>query len=172
MNKSRIVSVGLKYGLSGALITVLVFLVLYFMDQNPLLVTRKIRFSIFLIPILVFFSIREFRDYKNNNELRFWQGLTVGFVNYLIIALISATFIVLFITNYDSQILQDYINFNLINTQEQREGFIETYDADTYEQLLRDIRNTTAYHIGLDEMIWNLLIGFISTFLMSMFLRK
>ena len=161
-----------KYGLFGALISMAVFTTLYYLRPNPILTTKGVPFEIILIPALVFFSIKEFRDYRNGGELRLWQGLAIGFVNYLIIALLSGVFITLFIRYYDPEILVDFINYNLIQFQENKAGIEETFDAETYEQVLIDIRKTTAYHIGLDDFMRKGVIGFFSTFIISIFLRK
>ena len=172
MLKNPILKVALKFGLIGGLLAVTLFIILYALDQNPLLSTKKIPFGIILIPLLVFFSIKEFRDYFNGRELRFWQGIVTGFVNFLIIALISSVFIFAFLNFYDQELLQDLINFNIINFERNKEGFIETFDEATYNNVLADIRKTTVHHIALDDFTRKMLIGFISTFIISIFLRK
>ena len=172
MLKNPILKVAIKFGLIGGLLAVALFITLYALDQNPLLSTKKIPFGIILIPLLVFFSIKEFRDYFNGRELRFWQGIVTGFVNFLIIALISSVFIFVFLSAYDQELLQDLINFNIINFERNKEGFIETFDETTYNNVLADIRKTTVHHIALDDFTRKMLIGFISTFIISIFLRK
>ena len=172
MLKNPILKVAIKFGLIGGLLAVTLFIILYALDQNPLLSTKKIPFGIILIPLLVFFSIKEFRDYFNGRELRFWQGIATGFVNFLIIALISSVFIFAFLNFYDQELLQDLINFNIINFERNKEGFIETFDEATYNNVLADIRKTTVHHIALDDFTRKMLIGFISTFIISIFLRK
>ena len=112
------------------------------------------------------------RDYHNQGILRLWQGLLGGLIIYLTIALISAIFIWAFIRYYNDAILTDYINFNILNIEDKRAALVETYDEATYQDLLQNIRETTAYHIALDEFIRKLLIGFISTFIISIVLRK
>ena len=172
MLKTPILRVPAKFGLIGGLLAAILFVILYAADQNPLLSTKKIPFGIILIPLLVYFSIREFRDYSNGGELRFWQGLVIGFVNYLIIALISAVFVLAFLSYYDRAILQELINFNVLNFERNQAGFIETFDQATYDKVLADIRETTVHHIALDDFTRKMLIGFISTFIISIFLRK
>ena len=172
MLKNPILKVPAKFGLIGGLLAAILFIVLYAVGQNPLLSTKKIPFGIILIPLLVFFSIKEFRDYFNGRELRFWQGVVIGFVNYLIIALISSTFIFVFLNYYDQELLQELINFNILNFERNKSGFIETFDQDTYDKVLADIRKTTVHHIALDDFTRKMLIGFISAFIISIFLRK
>lgn len=172
MLKNPILKTGAKFGIIGGFLAAILFIILYVLDQNPLLTTKKIPFGIILLPLLVFFSIKEFRDYFNGGELRFWQGLVTGFVNYLIIALISSVFIFVFLSYYDQELLQELINFNILNFERNKAGFIETFDEDTYEKVLADIRKTTVYHIALDDFARKMLIGFIATFIISIFLRK
>ena len=172
MLKNPIVKASVKYGVIGGLLAVILLIVLHAIGQNPILSTKKIPFGIILVPLLVFFNMKEFRDYFNNGELRLWQGLVIGFVNYLIIALISAIFIWAFLTYYDQEILKELINFNVLNFEQNKTGFIETFDEATYDKVLADIRNTTVHHIALDDFVRKMLIGFISTFIISIFLRK
>lgn len=172
MLKNPLLKVPAKFGLIGGLLAATLFVILYAAGQNPLLTTKKMPFGIILVPLLVYFSIKEFRDYFNSRQLRFWQGLAIGFVNYLIIALISATFMLAFLSYYDQGLLQELINFNILNFERNKAGFVETFDQETYEKVLVDIRKTTVHHIALDDFVRKMLIGFISTFIISIFLRK
>ncbi|MCZ6693088.1 MAG: hypothetical protein O6939_04205, partial [Bacteroidetes bacterium] len=54
-----LLQVSVKFGLIGALLSIILFMVLYFIDLNPLI---NGKFSDFiLIPIMVFFAIKEYR---------------------------------------------------------------------------------------------------------------
>jgi hypothetical protein len=161
-----------RYGLFGGLISAAIFTVLYYTRPNPILTTKGYPFEFILIPVLVFFSIKEFRDYKNGGELRFWQGIAIGFVNYSIIALISGVFITIFIKFYDQEILKDFINYNILQMHEKKDLFIEAFNEETFEQVLIDIPKTTAFDIGLEDFVRKIGTGFLITFIISLILRK
>lgn len=172
MFKNPIINVPLKFGVIGGGLAIALFILLYAMDQNPVLTNKKIPFGIILIPLFLFFSLKEFRDYHNQNQLRFWQGIVIGLINYLVIAIISAIFIWLFITYYDQSLITEMINFGLQHLEKGKEGFIEIYGQAYYDQTVLTAKNTTAYHIALDDFIIKALIGTLSSFIISIILRK
>lgn len=164
-------NVAIKYGLVGGLISILLLLALFYTGKNPFLYTRKVPFGIVLIPLFIFFAIKEFRDFKNNRTLHFWQGLILGFACYLIIALISGGFTWLFL-GYHPEMLQDIIDTGLQMIEQNKEEAIKTFGKATPEELINTTKNTTAYVIALEDFILKMLLGFVATLIISLVLRK
>lgn len=171
-NTHPLVTVPVKYGLFGGFFSIVLFLILYFLGKNPLVVAGIFDFGLILIPIFIFFSIKEFRDYRNNKELRFWQGMTVGFINYVTIATVSALFIWLFLTLIDEQLLTSYIGDRTALLVENKQQFIESLGDITYEETLVELENTTAYIIAVDDFLKKVFIGLFLTIIFSVILRR
>ena len=75
-----LIRVPLRYAIIGIFLYGTLFLLLYFMDNNPLVVGRPWDFGFLLIPLMVFFAMKDFKVIYNEGELRFWQGMSIGFV--------------------------------------------------------------------------------------------
>ncbi len=164
--------IAIKYGVIGGLISILLLLVLYYTGKNPFLYTRKIPFGIVLIPLFLFFAIKEYRDFKNNHTLHFWQGLLLGFVCYLIIALISAGFTRIFLS-YHPEMLQEIMEVGIQAIEDNKEETIKNLGEATYKELLNNVStNTTAYVIALEDFILKMFLGFFVTIIISLVLRK
>ncbi len=172
MLKNPLYKTPIKFGIIGGLMAIGLFVFLYLIGQNPVLTNKKIPFGLILLPLFIFFSIKEFRDFHNQKQLRFWQGLVIGVINYLLIAIISAIFIWVFTTYVDKSLIDEMIEFGLKHLEKGKEGFIEIYGEAYYNQTVHTAKNTTAYQIALDDFVIKVLIGTLSTFIISIILRK
>ncbi|MDN5200837.1 DUF4199 domain-containing protein [Fulvivirgaceae bacterium BMA10] len=172
MLKKTILLTPLKYGAFGGVLSIALFLLLYYIHENPLIAVKKLPFAIILLPLFIFFSIKEFRDHKNNGTLHFWQGLAIGFINYTIIAILSSLFIGIFLTYFDPGLLKDFIDKSILLIEANKDQTIETFGQETYEQLLLDTKNTTVRVIALDDFWRKIFIGLITSFIISIILRK
>ena len=163
------IKVALKYGLIGAVLSVILFTTLYFIKQNPLVEGRI--FDFFVIPVMIFFSIKEYRDYNNGQRLWFWQGMSVGFLNYLTIGIVTATFIALFL-QLEPQVLTDFIGDRLVYLETHKKELLEEMDLASYERTLKDVQEISVFDVVGDEVLRKSIIGLFLTIIISVFLRK
>jgi hypothetical protein len=166
----QLVKVSVKYGFVGGFMAAIVFLSLYLLKENPLLHIRL--FDFVLIPIMVFFCIKEYRDLHVENEFFFWQGMTIGFFTYFLIAVLSALFIAAFVHWYDYNLLLDFIQTRTQEVIDNQELFVEKVGRETYETTLANLRDTKIHHIALDDFIKKLGIGLFYTIIISVILRR
>ena len=122
MVKKSLVSTSIKYGLAGGILIILPFLVLLKMDLKPLINLNTLILEGMLMFIFIYFGLREYRDKRNQGILKFWEGMTMGFMMYLIMALISAIFISSFVYLIDpdyiltiSQTNMKFVEHNTVN---------------------------------------------------------
>ena len=172
MLKNPLVGVPLKFGFMGGVLSIGLFLTLHLIGENPLILTKRLPFAFILVPLFIFFSVKEFRDFKNGGTLHFWQGIIIGFVNYTIIALISSLFIWVFLERFHPETLTEFIQSSLLLIEKNKENTIKAYGLEIYENLLAEIENTTAYIIAVDDIVRKWLIGFFFTIVLSVILRK
>lgn len=170
--KNPLIGVPLRYATIGFFLYGILFLVLYFLDYNPLVVGRPWDFGFFLIPVMIFFSIKDFKTNYNQGELRFWQGMTTGFITYATIALGTAIFIYLFLTLADPEILQGYIQDRVQLLENNKEQFIEQLGEPLYQEQLAKMHQTSAWVVALDDFWKKLAIGLFLTILIAAILRK
>ena len=83
------VTVALKYMAFGSLLSILLILALFYAQRHPLLMPPILDFRILIFGVFIFFSLKEFRDYLNGGILYFWQGMSVGMLCYLGMALLG-----------------------------------------------------------------------------------
>ena len=170
MSKYPILAVGLRYGLvSGSLSAALFFAVTFF-GENPLVVNKW--FDYFLIPVLVFAGIREFRIYYNARALQFWQGVSVGFIIYVTTAVVFAAVIGTYLGTYGQPWATDYVRSRVALVKENREAFTEELGEETYRRVLTEVQATTTVDLILDDGFRKLMIGMFVTLIVAMVQRR
>ena len=167
-----LIAVPVKYGFVGGMLSILVFVLVYQLDRNPLTVYGNFDFSFLLFPIFIAFSLKDFRDNWNDKSMKFWQGMTIGFINYSAIAIISAIFIFLFLTFIDHTLLTEYISDRSLLIVEMKDEMIKTMGQAVYETTYREVQETTAYVIALDDFLKKVFIGLFLTIILSVIFRK
>ncbi|EMR04576.1 DUF4199 domain-containing protein [Cesiribacter andamanensis] len=168
--KKPLFTTGLKYGLAGGGISIGLFLSLWLLKENPLDSLRL--FDFILIPLFVFFTLKEVRDYHYRGRLHYWQGMTAGFVCYASLAAVSAIFIYIFLSFADTDLLMRHQNENLAVLMEDPEKWIGQVGKQAYEQALEEVRNLTAADLALDDFLKKTLIGLFITGIITLFYKK
>ena len=170
--KNPLLVVPFRYAVIGLFLYGCLFLLLYFLNHNPLVTGRPWDFGIFLIPVMIFFAIKDFKTNYNAGELRFWQGMTCGFVTYFGMALGTALFIYLFLTIADPSLLDGYIQDRVQLLIDSKEQFIEQLGEPLYHQQVEKMKNTSVVVVALDDFWKKLAIGLFLTILIAAILRK
>jgi hypothetical protein len=169
--KSReIVIVPIKYGAIGGLLLIVLFIALDVLDQNPLVNAKKIDILLFLI--FIFFCTKEYRDVYNHRSLTFWDGMLCGSINFLVMAVISAAFILLFTRFLKTGMVDDYIHNTIGYLEDNKEQFLEKENVQTYNQLISDVESTTARDLALDDFLKKSRIGIFLTIIVAVILKK
>lgn len=161
---------GLKYGLAAGAIAVVLFLVLWGLEEQPLDSLRF--FDFILIPLFLYFTLKELRDYRMGGRLLYWQGMTAGLVCYLTLAVISALFILIFISYADTALLVAHKQENLKVLEEDPQKWIEQVGKQAYEQALLEVKQLTAQDLAIDDFLKKALIGLFFTGIITLFFKK
>src|SRR5687768_15738241 len=93
---SPLFKVPVKYGAIAGLLGAGLTLGLYAMNRHPLTIPVYMDFRIFLFGIFIFFILKEFRDFHQDGELFFWQGLAASFLFTVVFAALAASGVWLF----------------------------------------------------------------------------
>ncbi len=168
--KNRLFAIPLRYGILGGGIVVVLFLIFYFLNLDPLVNIKMI--DMVILAIFIFFALKEFRDRYNNRELHFWQGMTGGVVNYVTIALISSLFILVMTVIIDPELTTNYIEGRIRLLEENKETLIDTMDEDTFHEAVAGVEKTTAFDLALDDFLKKSVIGLFLTIIIAVILRK
>ncbi len=170
--KNPLVGVPMRYAIVGVFLYGTLFLLLYFMDYNPLVAGRPWDFGFLLIPVMIFFSIKDFKSNHNHGELRFWQGMTCGFITYAGIALGAAFFIYLFLSFGDPDILAGYIADRVQLIEGGKQQIVDQLGEDIYHTQLEKMGQTSALVVAIDDFWKKLAIGLFLTILTAALMRK
>lgn len=163
------IKIAFKYGLMGSAVLLIIFFIYYFTGSNPLIEMDFL--DVFVLPVFLFFGVKEYRDVVNNKVLAFWQGMSVGFIIYGTIAILVPliTWVVLAL---DSSIAADYIADLLQSLAENKETLIEKLGQEKYEKTVSDAGSTTNYYLVLDILLKKLATGFLLTSVISVVMKR
>jgi len=162
--------VPLKFGLIGATINIAMFFVQHWTGSNPLMEMRV--FDFFIIPVFIFFGIKEYRDTFNQGLMEFWQGMTVGFFIYGSIAVFYSIFLWVALQFADPDMLQSYITESLNVIKENKDLLTEEMGAESYQSSYDEVSKTTALDLATDSLVKKAGIGFLLTSVLSTVLKK
>ena len=77
---SPLIQVNARYGAIAGVICVIFVISLFYMGMHPFLISPFLDFRVFMFSVLIFFSLRELRDYHLQGEMYYWQGMAGSFV--------------------------------------------------------------------------------------------
>ncbi len=168
--KNLLIRVGLMYGAIGGVVVIILILGLHFMGRNPLLDIRIV--DVVILAVFLVFSMREFRERYNSGALHYWQGVSIGMITYVVTALISAAFILVFVEFIKPDVLQDYVGNRLELLDQNKQQLIDTINAEAYEKAVDGVKKTTASDLALDDLLKKSFIGLFLTIIIAVILRK
>ena len=166
----HIATVPFKYGLAGGGFSILLFLVLWLADINPLATNRI--YDFILIPLFVFFSVKEYRDYRNRGVLHFWEGIVTGTLTFACLALVSGLFIWLFLEFAPTSLLQDYIDARMGMIHDNKEALVDKLGEPAVAKSLDELPHTSPLKLGMDDFLKKVFIGMFFTAVIALVLRK
>jgi hypothetical protein len=165
------VRVTLRYGAVGGVVGFVLLLILYYLGKHPFLVPVFFDFRIILFGILLFFSLREVRDYFSKGILSFWEGMMGSFVFVSTYALVASLLIWLF-TSLEPAFVARYISL----FEEQARNFppevIERIGKEVYERNLEALFATNGFDLAVLYFGQSLIIGLFLSIIISVILRR
>jgi hypothetical protein len=158
-----------QFGVLGGLLSVVSFYFLSFLNADP--TNLNLIFGYFLVPISLFLSIKFFKEYSNSGFLSFAEGMTVGFVTYTLIGILSTLgiwFILLLSPDFFEVIKQIKLEVLLEN----RETIVSQVGEDSFNLTSDNLKSMTQWDVALNDGIWKILPGMFFSIIISIILRK
>ena len=172
MDKSQLLKVPIKYGITGGILCIILLLVLLLSGDYPFLMSTYFMSGVIIL-IMLYFSTKELRDYKYVGQLLYWQGMTAGFVCVLIIALLSGVFVYIYASQIDSSILADHAQQVTATLMEAPEGWIERHGEEGYQKLLNESRQLISpAELAFDDFLKKMLTGFFITTIVALLFKR
>ena len=163
--------VALRYGLMGGGICSIAIMVLFWIDVHPFLVPVIFDFRLFLFGVLIFFTLKEIRDYIYNGILYFWQGMIASYTMLMTSAVIGSLFTWVFAT-FHKGFIPSYINLLLKQFTTNKALIIENVGEEAYQQQLTKLPLTSAGDLAADYFLKSMIIGLFLTIIFSVIIRR
>ncbi len=165
-----LVKVPVRFGLMGVGVLLGIFLIYYFSGNNPLIEMDML--DLFIVPIFLYFGVREYRDNFNNGKMEFWQGMTAGLFIYMIIAAVFSGVLFLFLEYLDTSLAESYIDSKLAELSDSEQKIIEEMGQASYDEMVTSTTATTVKVLVLDTFLRKVAIGFFLTSVISIVMKR
>lgn len=159
----------LRFSAIAVFFVIVMFIILIFLDKNPVVYTSNIVFIAPLLSIFLFFSIKVFRD-TNPDGLRFWQGFLIGFLYTLFFVSLYAIWLWIDGSLFDTTHFDEYRSLMIEKIMGNREMLVEQLGENGYQDYL-DTGHSSNLRIIRSLSVNNLLIGLVMTPLISLIMR-
>ena len=167
MNRKLLASY--KFGLIGGIFCVAAFVIFKVLGMDP--TKLSMLFGYFLIPIFLFIGIRFYRNQVNQGLLSFSEGMSVGFLIYSLIALVSGLGIWV-ILMFSSSLYEEIKTKKIEILTENKDLIVEQIGVDSYDVTYQSLLEMTALDIATNDFIWKILPGLFFTIIISIILRR
>jgi hypothetical protein len=166
---NRYLSASLPFGLAGGILLAVGFTLLYALGAEP--VGMVLIFGYVIVPLFVFAGIKQFRDKHNGGQLFFSQGMSVGFFVYTLMALISATFIGLFIV-MQPEVFEVFKASNIALLEAKRELLIGQLGEKSFEDTFSSIQAMSVSDVVINDFLRKIIPGLFFTIIISIILKR
>jgi hypothetical protein len=166
-----LVNVSLKYGVIGGLLGTVLVIGLYYINRHPFLIPVFFDFRIIFFAVLIFFMLKELRDYHQGGVLYFWQGIIASFLFTGTFAIIAAGGIWLF-TEAVPAFLQSYIDLSMAQIKSLPADIIERIGKDVYQRNLEQLPTTNGFDLAMLYFWQSYMIALFISIILSVILRR
>lgn len=162
-------STAYKFGGIAGAFSVLAFISLSFLYTDP--TNLNLVFGYVITPVAIFLAIKFFKEYSNEGFLSFSEGMSIGFVTYMLEAIGSLGGIWLVLILYPS--LFDQIKESKLEVlSTSKETIVNQVGENSFNLTLESIRNMVPLDIALNDALWKIIPGLFFTIIISIILRK
>ncbi|QDH81390.1 DUF4199 domain-containing protein [Echinicola soli] len=157
------------FGVVGGVFCLLAFWVLSWVGLDPIDFT--LLFACLITPVFVFIGIKNYRDTTGAGEMLFAQGMTVGFVIYGLIALITALGIALFL-QMAPDLFASYKADRISYLQEKQTYITENVNKEAFDKAMTEHRGMSVRDVALDVFLKIFILELFFTIIISIILKR
>ena len=165
---------GVKYGLVGGAMAILSFLVFFYLEQQPWRNLISFILDVLIVGVFCFLPIKDFKSSFNRDELRFYHGMTIGFISYLTVSFAFMVFYTVFINWVEPYFIIQYKQIqkeDMVNMKDLILAGVEDNPEEFFQSQLSMIDAITKSQLILDVFLKKLVIGLFLTPIFSIVLR-
>ena len=167
-----LIFVPIRYSIYGSIINIGALLILYYFGRHPLLLNPFFDARLPLYLVFIYFSMKTYRDQFNAGSMHFWQGIAIGLLNYMSMALIVSVFIQIFAGIESTHFLSNYIQLASEQMLANKDAFVEALGLETFEETMLELPRTTSLHLAADFLLKSMPIGLFLTIILAVLMRR
>lgn len=161
----------IKYSILCGVFLIGLFFISINFGSNPLLDMRHFFFDLGVFFLFIYFSGKEFKDYRNGGFLHFWQGISIGFV-VIIPSVIIFSIVFYFVFNAYPELLEAYKDGAKAMLVEGKDLYLDKFSEEQYEQQLAAVDKETTVRLLISTFWKKIIAGFLITPIVAIILRK
>lgn len=158
-----------QFGTLGGILSIVSFYSLSLLYPDP--TNLNLLFGYVLVPISLFLSIKFFKDYSNSGFLSFSEGMTIGFVTYILLGLLS-TFGIWLILSFSPELFEIIKNQKLGVLLESRDTIISQLGENSYLTTEENMKEMSPWDVALNDGLWKIVPGMFFSIIISIIFRK
>ena len=166
---NRYFNAAFPFGFVAGMLCVAVFVVMFFLHVEPIGMVLIIGYI--STPIFVYLGIKQYRDKFNGGELFFGHGMTVGFFVYVVMAVISASFIGLFMV-FVPDVFDTFKSMNINLLDEKRDILVEQLNQQAFDETYKNIQQMSIWDVVMNDFLRKVIPGLFFTILISIILKR
>jgi hypothetical protein len=168
---SPLVRISVRNGIIGGLLgSIMVGILFYLNPVHPLLISPFMDLRVFLFPIFIFFTLKEYKARFSNGILYFWQGMIASYIFLISFGVICFLFILIFATVVP-EFGAEYSKQSLVLLKNNPD-FINMVGEEEFKRNFSEAQPTNGLRLGLVYFMWTLVIGFFMSIVLTVILRK
>ncbi len=168
---SPLVKVPARYGAIAALLCMSFLAFLFYMGKHPFLISPFFDFRLPLFGLLLFFSLKEIRDYYQDGVLFFLHGLLSCLIFTLVFAFIMA-FLIWIFCQAQPAFLSRYIAAAVEQFEAIPPEMLERIGKAELERNLNALPGTRAVDLAIDYFAKSFIMSFFISVIISVILRQ
>lgn len=161
----------LTYGLLGGLLNVVFLILFYYLGKHPLLIPPYFDSRIFLIAILLFFALKEVRDYFFGGILYLWQGM-LGCLVFLGGMILMGWIGIIVFNAYEPGFVTLYIDQGVAQLKGIPAEIVNQIGQQAVDEELKMLPEMTALKMAKKFTGQTLILGFFITIIISVISRR
>lgn len=166
---SKYFSSAYQFGSLGGILSLLAFAVLAWLQPDP--TNLNLIFGYVITPVSIFLALKYFKEYSNNGFISFAEGMSVGFVTYLLIAIISGLGIWVILLFFPD--LFELVKASKMDVlASSKDSIVSQVGEESYQNTLKSVQRMVPFDVALNDAIWKIIPGLFFTIIISIILRK
>ncbi len=171
MNFKPLLTACLRWGLIAGVLTMVLMIATYYIAMHPFMIAPFLDFRLLIFGVFIVFGLKEFRDYRQEGLLYFWQGLIGSFVVSLVCTLLCALGLYVF-----GSLVPEFMSGYIEAATAYLKGFppdaIEQIGKETYERNLNSLPATNLADMIISYIVKGILIWLPIGIILSVILRR